>query len=79
MKRNVPPVHVQLSQEDVKHLGLHLDSRLTWHKHIFANWKHLGITLPKCTGYLDASQNSPQATNFSYKTTASTSNQKPCA
>jgi hypothetical protein len=45
------PVHinnVQLPQEDdVKYLGVHLDRRLTWHKHIFAKRKQLGITLTK--------------------------------
>jgi hypothetical protein len=46
-----PPVHindVQLPRkEDVKYPGLHLDSRLTWHKHIFAKQKQLGLTLTK--------------------------------
>jgi hypothetical protein len=38
----------QLPQaEEVKYLGLHLDRRLIWHKHIFAKRKHLGITLYK--------------------------------
>jgi hypothetical protein len=44
-------VHIyneQLPQtEEVKYLGLHLDRRLTWHKHFFAKRKHLGIILSK--------------------------------
>jgi hypothetical protein len=45
-KRNGPLVHinsVQLPWEDVKYL----DRRLTWHKHIFAKRKQLGIILTK--------------------------------
>jgi hypothetical protein len=46
-----PPVHinnVQLPQEeDIKYLGLHHDRRLTWHKHIFAKRKQLGIIFTK--------------------------------
>jgi hypothetical protein len=39
---------VQLPQEEVvKYLGLYLDRRLTWHKHIFAKWKQLEIILTK--------------------------------
>jgi hypothetical protein len=48
-RETFPPVHinnVQLHQEDVNYLGLHLDRRLTWHKHIFAK-RNLGITLTK--------------------------------
>jgi hypothetical protein len=46
-----PPVHinnVQFSQsEEVKYLGLYLNRRLTWHKHIFTKRKQLGIAFTK--------------------------------
>jgi hypothetical protein len=45
-----PPIHInnmQLPLEDVQYLGLHLDSTVTIHKHIFAKRKQLGITLTK--------------------------------
>jgi hypothetical protein len=49
--RNVPQVqinNVQLPPEqDVKNLRLHLDRRLTGHKHIVAQQKKLGIAFSK--------------------------------
>jgi hypothetical protein len=45
-KRNVPSGPFK-QEEDVKYFGLHLGRRLTWHKHIFAKRKQLGITLTK--------------------------------
>jgi hypothetical protein len=50
-RETCPPVHindVQIPQENhVKYLGLHLDHRLTWHIHIFAKRKQLGLSLTK--------------------------------
>jgi hypothetical protein len=34
-------------EDDVKYLGLLLNRRLTWHKHIFAKRKQLGIALTR--------------------------------
>jgi hypothetical protein len=64
-----PPVHingVQIPKENhVKYLGLHLDQRLTWHPHIFAKRKQLGISLTKMYWLLGPCRNSLLATNFS--------------
>jgi hypothetical protein len=50
-KETCPPVSIDNElipqSEDVKYLGLHLDRRLTWRKHLFTKRKQLGITLSK--------------------------------
>jgi hypothetical protein len=40
--------NVQIPQENhAKYLGLHLDRHLTWHTHIFAKCKQLGLSFTK--------------------------------
>jgi hypothetical protein len=50
-EERVPPVHiknVQLPQtEEVKYLGLHFDTRLSWHKYNFTKLKQLGSAFTK--------------------------------
>jgi hypothetical protein len=50
-RETFPSAHINnvklLQEEDVRHLELHLDRRLSWHKHILEKRKQLGITLTK--------------------------------
>jgi hypothetical protein len=54
--------NVHLPEQDVQYLGLYLDRRLAWRMHIFTKRKQLEMNFTPF-GYLDKSQNSPQATN----------------
>jgi hypothetical protein len=47
-RETCPPVHINnlhLPQQDVRYLGLHVDRRLSWCKHIFTKRKQLGMKL----------------------------------
>jgi len=50
-KKTCPSVTLNASKipqtEDAKYLGLHLDRRLNWKKHVFIKRKQLGIQLSK--------------------------------
>jgi len=50
-KNTCPPVHLNNKQlvqaEDVKYLGIHLERKLTWPKHISTKRKQLGLKLRK--------------------------------
>jgi hypothetical protein len=53
-------------KEDVKYLRLHFNRRLTWHKHIFAKRKELGISITKMYWLLGCKSKLYAATSLSH-------------
>lgn len=67
-----PPVKLNDSQiphgEDAKYLGVHLDRRLTWRRHIFTKRKQLGLQLRQMYGIVGrGSQLSAESKVLLYK------------
>ncbi|GBP96221.1 Probable RNA-directed DNA polymerase from transposon X-element [Eumeta japonica] len=57
-RKTCPPVklcNVEIPQADDKYLGMHLDRRLTWRKHIWTKGNNWTANLEACIGSLDAS------------------------
>jgi hypothetical protein len=53
-------------KNDVKYLGVHLDRRLTWARHIKAKRNQLNLKVKKCTGYSERDQHYQLKVNCYY-------------